>query len=115
MKVEFLLDTGADITSLSPNVVIDHHLDLSKLKKNTTIGIGGSVEGHMANDVKFGFMDVKGNLVQFNLDQIDIRKPNPHMRDYTNVRMTPSLLGTDMLQYFKFTYNSYPKLDTKSY
>ena len=113
MGVRFLLDTGADITSLSSDVTAHYKIDFSKLSVRTTMGVGGLVEVYRAKDVQIKFRDVEGNLVQFNLDQIDIRKPDSHMKNYAGKDMIPSLLGTDALRYLKFIYNSYPKLETK--
>ena len=102
-----------DITSLSFDVAEHYKIDFSKLRVRTVIGVGALVEVYRANDVKFQFRDVEGNLVQFDIDKVDIRKSNPHMKNYAGKDMTPSLLGTDVLKYLKLTYNSHSKLETK--
>ncbi len=44
IPINFLIDTGADTTTLSPLVALNNEIDFSKLKKkkNASIGIGGA-------------------------------------------------------------------------
>ena len=117
IPINFLADTGADTTTISPRDASTNKIDFSKLekKKIPSVGIGGVQSCvYEIKDVEFRFRNINGNPIIGKLDVIDIMEPNP--REETTLPYTfkiPSLLGTDMLQYLKFTYNSHAKLELK--
>ena len=116
IAINFLIDTGADITTISPLDAINNQIDFSKLekKKGITIGIGGAQScEYEIRDVGFRFRGVDGNPIYAKLDRIDVIDPGPEEKRNSHAFMIPSLLGTDMLQKLKFTYNSHAKLELK--
>ena len=116
IAINFLIDTGADITTISPLDAIYHQIDFSKLekKKGITIGIGGAQScEYEIRDVVFRFRGVGGNPIYAELDRIDVTDPGPEEKRDLHAFSIPSLLGTDMLQKLKFTYNSHAKLELK--
>ena len=116
IAINFLIDTGADTTTISPLDALNNHIDFSKLEKyeGVTIGIGGAQPRvYEIRDVVFRFRDVDGNLSYAELDHIDVMDPDPEEEKNLYAFKIPSLLGTDMLQQLKFTYNSHAKLELK--
>jgi hypothetical protein len=116
IAINFLVDTGADITTIAPLAALNNEIDFSKLKKKKkpSIGIGGAqLCEYEIHDVGFRFSDIKGNPIYAKLDYIDIMEPEPKAKKESNMFRIPSLLGTDMLHSLKLTYNSHAKLELK--
>ena len=113
--INFLADTGADITTIGPGDALKIQLDFSKLKtKYSLIGVGGVQSCvYELRNVWFIFKDVSGKPIGDKLDSIGVIKPDPEEESDSDRSEIPSLLGTDMLQRLKFTYNSHAKLEWK--
>lgn len=116
IAVNFLIDTGADITTIAPFDAINNQIDFSKLKKKKTpsIGIGGvQTCEYEIEDVGFRFRGKNGNPIYAKLDYIDVMEPDPNAKKDSDMFKIPSLLGTDILRSLKLTYNSHAKLELK--
>ena len=116
IAINFLIDTGADTTTITPLAALNNEIDFSQLtkKKNPSIGIGGAqLCEYEIDDVGFRFRDVKGNPIYAKLDYIDVMEPDPKAKKDSDMFKIPSLLGTDMLHSLKLTYNSHAKLELK--
>lgn len=116
IPINFLVDTGADITTISPLTALNNEIDFSKLKKkkNPSIGIGGAqICEYEIHDVAFRFMNLKGKPIYEKLKYIDVIEPDLKAKKDSNAFRIPNLLGTDMLKKLKLTYNSHCKLEVK--
>ena len=116
IPINFLIDTGADITTISPLTALNNEIDFSKLKKkkNHSIGIGGAqICEYEIHDVAFRFRNLKGNPIYEKLNYIDVIEPDLKAKKDSNMFKIPSLLGTDMLKKLKLTYNLHCKLELK--
>ncbi len=116
IPVNFLIDTGADITTISPLCALTNEIDFSKLrkKKEPSVGIGGTqICEYEIDDVGFRFMNLKGKPIYEKLECIDVIEPDLEAEIGSNMFKIPNLLGTDMLKKLKLTYNSHCKLEVK--
>ena len=98
--VTFLIDTGADFTTLHPsdaaNLGIDYATDFAGARQRRVGGVGGeAVEFDQTCQL---FLDhTNGDQDQI-LFTIGIAPPTP-----SNLRL-PSLLGRDVLKYYRLTF-----------
>lgn len=103
-SVRFLVDTGADKTTILQGNAILLQIDFSKLTKakNKTVGVGGSPEVYDIEDAIIGFEDEKTkNPILINLKTLHILKPNKKIKR----PLTFTLFGTDLLSLFQFNYD----------
>ena len=101
LDIDFLVDTGADITTLSPNDGHEMGLDYDALTQISvpSIGVGGISERYVEQAVVM-FDDVDRMVCMYSID-LDILEPQPH------IERLPSLLGRDILHRMQIHY-SYP-------
>lgn len=82
-KFDFLVDTGADITTLSSDILPLLGLDKNKLKTSVTLGVGGIkvktyefklpiVFGTEKLSISATAVDAKGNAIPFLLGRKDV-------------------------------------------
>lgn len=97
--ISFLVDTGADSTTLLPDDAKKMGLDFSALTINShpSKGVGGFSEGYVEQALLV-FNDPGRSICWYNLD-LDILKPDEHLREM------PSLLGRDVLNRMKMCYS----------
>ena len=115
-SISFLADTGTDRTTIGP--LDATKINFSNLRKSyePLIGIGGfQTCVYYARNVLFQLDSIDDDPIGVKLDKIDIIKPENTAQNSENPAcQIPSLLGTDFLHLFKFTYNSHPKLELKN-
>lgn len=97
--IEFLIDTGADYTTIMPddraNIVIPDYA-LEHGYPEEMVGVGGHVSIGYLKDVTFRFQDISGQMIKaISLEQIGVLCP-PHQIAKV-YKGTPSLLGRDFL------------------
>jgi len=96
--ISFLVDTGADHTLLNPLDGIRMGMDYSQLiGDNEMVGIGGLCHNYVESTIVV-FSEPKKFLYVYNID-LEITPPNPEISDI------PSLLGRDILDQWRMTYN----------
>lgn len=98
-KIDFLIDTGADYTTIMPadrdNIVIPPYTVEEAVPKFMG-GVGGSVPIKYLPNVTLEFEDISGNKVDpITLDRIGILWPSS--RDRAKYEGMPSLLGRDFI------------------
>ena len=98
-SIEFLIDTGADITTIMPddraNIVIPSYALVSGCPE-VMIGVGGGVPIKYLENVALEFQDEEGEVLPaIALNRIGVL--NPPARQAGAYRGTPSLLGRDFL------------------
>ena len=99
IPINFLADTGADRTTISPRDASNNEIDFSKLEKekNPSMGIGGVQHcEYRIRDVELRFRGVNGDLITGKLDFIDVIEPDRKEESDSYMSEIPSLLGTDM-------------------
>lgn len=116
LTASFLLDTGADITTVSALDALENGVDFSKLerKKVPTFGIGGE-QGceYRIKNVTMRFPLENGGFAYAPIKEIDIVRPDEDAGKDSSIFRIPSLMGTDVLKLLKLTYNSHPRLELK--
>ena len=113
--VRFLLDTGADVTTISPEDARTLGIDFGRLAKNyrRLLGVGGSMtDAFEVRDVEFVFTGTNGENICKTVDFISIMMPDPLPAYGPSSRM-PSLMDRDVLVQLRFLFNSYPVLEDK--
>lgn len=111
-----MLDTGADITTISALDALENNIDFSKLerKKITTLGVGGEQDcEYKIKNVMMRFPLENGDFVYASIREIDVVEPEKDADENSNIFKIPSLMGTDVLKLLKLTYNSHSKLELK--
>lgn len=97
--ISFLVDTGADYTLLMPNDAVRLGLDHSLLKQELPVhGVGGSAICYVERAVVI-FNDDNQGLISYPID-IRIMQPRPS----SDIAGMPSLLGRDILYYWRMDY-----------
>jgi len=103
-SVRFLVDTGADRTTILQGNALSLQIDFSKLTKakNKTVGVGGSPDVYEIEDVVIGFEDENTKKpILINLKTLHVLKPNKKIKN----PLTFTLFGTDLLSLFQFNYD----------
>ncbi len=97
--ISFLVDTGADKTTLSPGDGLRMGLDYEALIGNTTpsVGIGG-ISHNYTEQAAAVFNDPGKVLYMYEID-LEIVEPNDSLIDI------PSLLGRDILNNWRMRYS----------
>jgi len=116
LAVKFLLDTGADITTISALDALENNIDFSKLerKKIPTLGVGGEQDcEYKTKNMMMRFPLENGDFVYASIREIDVVEPEKDADENSNIFKIPSLMGTDVLKLLKLTYNSHSKLELK--
>ena len=116
ISVDFLIDTGADRTTISPLAAIKNRIDFSKLRRSKTpsVGIGGEASReYIIKKPVLQLAGTDGELVWMELDEIDVMKAEENTPSDADIFIIPSLLGTDLLKKLKLTYNAHAKLELK--
>ena len=111
-KIWFLVDTGADHTTMLQGAAKKLKTDFASLEKHPfgTTGISGRQEVYVMKNTLLAFSDEQtGGLILRNVD-MRVVKPDPGSEDETDF----ALFGTDLLSDFRFEYDL-PKatLETK--
>ena len=98
--IPFLVDTGADRTTLMPNDAVLLGLDFSLLKETQdTYGVGGSAECYVERAIVI-FDDQDKGWIAYQI-LVGIIKPESNY----NAASLPSLLGRDILNYWRMNYD----------
>lgn len=110
--ITFLIDTGADVTTISSFEarVWGFNFENFKRSKNPSMGVGGrqTCEFYI-EDVYLRFKTkIKGKDVYRRLVQMDIIRP----RKGKKINPMPSLMGIDLLRDFKLTFGRTMKLES---
>ena len=96
--ISFLVDTGADHTLLNPLDGIRMGIDYSQLTGDIEIvGVGGLCHNYVEPAIAV-FSEPKKTLYIYTIT-LEITPPNPEIMDI------PSLLGRDILDQWRMTYN----------
>jgi hypothetical protein len=96
--ISFLVDTGADRSILMPIDAIRMGLDYSALSANlSATGVGGSVRMY-AQDASIAFLDGRKRIRLYEI-ALGIVGPTHYNR------RTPSLLGRDIIDRWRMSYN----------
>lgn len=114
IPINFLLDTGADVTTISPVDASENNIDFSRLEKtkNPSFGVGGEQKGeYEIKNVIIKFPLENGIFHYIQIEKISIIKPDKDRNSHIGI--IPSLMGIDILKSLKFTYNSHSKLELK--
>ena len=100
--VNFLLDTGADRTTMHPADGERLRCRFDKLEDPDVVnGVGGTQECYSADAIVTLF----GNEADYHyIITIDIVKPSPDPKRNRILQRLPSLLGNDLLDYFDLRY-----------
>lgn len=110
--ITFLIDTGADVTTISPFEARAYGFNFKNFKrpKNPSIGVGGRQTCEFfIEDVYLRFKTkIKGRDVIRRLAQMDIIRPGKGKR----INPMPSLMGVDLLKDFKLTFGTTMKLES---
>lgn len=110
--ITFLIDTGADVTTISPFETRAYGFNFKNFKrpKNPSIGVGGRQTCEFfIEDVYLRFKTkIKGRDVIRRLAQMDIIRPGKGKR----INPMPSLMGVDLLKDFKLTFGTTMKLES---
>jgi hypothetical protein len=97
-QVPFLIDTGADLTTIMPADWSRFCLDINKLTcPFDTYGVGGKAEG-FKETAMVTFLEPDACLRSYKVDII-ILKPTPY------IMSAPSLLGRDIIQHWAITFD----------
>lgn len=116
ITINFLIDTGADVTTINALDALDNIIDSDVLEKSKqpSIGIGGKQScEYIIKNVTLRFSLVNGKYVFATLGKIDVAVADEGADKDSDVFKIPSLLGTDVLKMLKLTYNSHSKLELK--
>ena len=109
--IRFLIDTGADVTTISPFEARIYGFNFKNFKrpKNPSIGVGGKQTCEFfIEDVYLRFKTTtKGKYIIRRLTQMDIIRPSKGKR----INPMPSLMGIDLLKDFKLTFGTTMKLE----
>jgi hypothetical protein len=102
--VEFLVDTGATITTLSDRDVSRLGIDYEMLEKldEGMLGIGGTVDTYILKDAKLTFHRADKKTHQETLERICILK---HAKLNERIMRIPSILGRDILNKHALIYD----------
>jgi len=102
--VEFLVDTGATITTLSDRDAARLGIDYDVLEKlaNGMLGIGGTVDTYILKDAKLTFHTEDKKTHQENLDCLCILK---HAKLNERILRIPSILGRDIINKHALIYD----------
>ena len=107
--IVFLIDTGSYKTTIAPLDAEDIGVNFKKLhrtKKPSNVIDGKMKCEYNLRDVSFQFSSTVKKKAYFHLNEIDVIKPGKKRSPM------PSLLGTDILKNFTFTYGKKSKLET---
>ena len=109
--ITFLIDTGADVTTISPFAARMWGFNFKNFKrsKDPSTGVGGKQTCEFfIEDVYLRFKTiVPGRSVYRRLAKLDIIRPGKGKK----INPMPSLLGTDLLKDFKLTFGTTMKLE----
>jgi hypothetical protein len=99
--VEFILDTGADCTTLMPNDSRKMHVDYSRLsKEDHSIGSAGASLDYLCDGVVI-FSEI--GVVEYEYDiELRLIKPDPTVPE---LLMPPSLLGRDIINQWQLSFD----------
>ncbi len=107
--VNFMVDTGDDITLLSEVEAIKIGIDFSTIKKakKPSLSMGGTAENYILNNVIFIFQTEKGGTQEFEMSFIHISQfprrtgKRRERNDQVRMKALPNLLGRDFLSKYK--------------
>ena len=115
IPIQFLLDTGADTTTISPRDAANSKIDFDRLSRSEQMifGVGGAQDGiYEMRDVTLAFAGTDGRMIRKALDSVDIVMPGVRLARGMYSQM-PSLMGRDVLAQMRFLFNSRPILEDK--
>ncbi|HYL66167.1 MAG TPA: aspartyl protease family protein [Nitrosopumilaceae archaeon] len=95
-QMTFLVDTGANVTTILPVDAMRLGINFSKLKKspNGVIGISGNQQVYVLRDVVLAFKKGNSNNFVYSLlDQVHVIKPNKK-----SIPFPFSIMGIDLLK-----------------
>jgi hypothetical protein len=96
--ISFLIDTGSDLTVLNPLDGFRMEVDYSQLiGDREVVGVGGLCHNYVEPTIVV-FSEPQKFLYVYNIE-LEITPPNPEIMDI------PSLLGRDILNQWRMTYN----------
>ena len=112
--VDFLIDTGADYTTLGPRSALQvlgpAYLSLDFADPDTSLemsGVGGGVTRLLLRELPLAFFADDGSRVAVTLN-LAIAEPSPPAPSDRGSWLLPSLLGRDILHHFDLLLSYHP-------
>lgn len=102
--VDLLIDTGATKTTILDKDAISLGLSYNKLTKSKQrlLGVGGSVETHIAKNAELYFRAEDGSEHKEELSELLVAK---HGAPDANIMRIPSVLGRDILNKYRLIFD----------